>query len=111
MVAALAALTACGGPRETPMTRAQAMAATTPRVFKVIKVYDRVEDAIQAPDHDLGVSHYIEVDPLDGIGGRLLLPFDTWNTGKVPPEAGARVVLAPADWVRRDPTSAGRPPE
>ena len=107
--AVLATLAGCGGPRETATTVAQAMATTSPRVYKVIKVYDRVEDAISAPDHDPAITQYIEVQRLDGPGGRELLPYDEWNTGRPPPEAGSRVVIAPADWVKRSPDSAGRP--
>ncbi len=108
MMAVAIGLAGCG-PRETPTTVSTAMSSTTPRVYRVIKVYDRVDDDIQAPDHDPAITKYIEVERLDGPGGRELLPYDEWNTGRPPPEAGQRVVIAPADWVKRNPDSVGRP--
>jgi hypothetical protein len=104
------ALSACGGPREKPMPRSEALQDATPREMRVVKVWDQVEDSMDL-DRDENVSHVIECEVLSGPdqGKVLALPYDEWNVGHRPPRAGERVVVAPADWVRRDPNSHGRP--
>ena len=105
-------LAGCGGERDdsTIVTRTQAMADATPREMQVITVYDQVTD-IMNPDHDENISHMIEVEILsgEGQGKHFVFPYDEWNTGRHPPAVGARVVCAPADWVKRDPDSHGKP--
>jgi hypothetical protein len=105
-------LAGCGNtPREPPTPRAVALNDHTPREMRVVKVWDMVEDAMDA-NRDENVSHLIEVDVLSGPdqGKHMTLPFDEWNVGHRPPAVGDRVVLAPADWVRRDPDTPGHPP-
>jgi hypothetical protein len=104
------ALGACGGPREKPTPRAEALRDTTPRELRVVKVWDQIEDSMDV-DRDENVSHVIEVEVLSGPdqGKILALPYDEWNVGRRPPRAGERVVIAPADWVKRDVTGHGRP--
>ncbi len=116
VVAALAglaycALAGCEQPeRPTVIDRPHALDDPVPRRMHVIKVYDQVYDATDAP-RDINVSHQIKVRLLDGPDqGKLwLLPYDEWNVGKPPPKPGTDVVAAPSDWVRRDPNSTGVP--
>jgi hypothetical protein len=116
LAAPLAALAYCAlagcEPQERPtvIDRPHALDDPVPRRMHIIKVYDQVYDATDAP-RDINVSHEIKVRVLDGPGeGKLwLLPYDEWNVGRPPPKAGLDVVAAPSDWVRRDPNSTGVP--
>lgn len=105
-------LAACAahGPRERPWTRAEALAATAPLELEVLRVWDVVADALRV-GREPGTSHIIEVEVHSGVqaGQRLALPYDEWNVGAPPPPAGTRLVIAPADWVRRAKDSRGRP--
>jgi hypothetical protein len=60
---------------------------------------------------DPHVSHYVEVDIVSGKekGTRMTLPYDEWNVGEAPPSKGTILMMAPADWVKRNPKSQGRP--
>ena len=100
----------CGGPRQPAISRVDALHDVKPREFKVIKVWDEVRDNMDT-GRDPHISHVIEVEVLSGPdqGRQLTLPYDEWNVGKAPPTEGERVVIAPADWVKRDPDSKGRP--
>ncbi len=105
----LVVLAACNDARVPPTARAAALHDRTVREVRVVKVWDQVSDRLDA-DGDPHVSHYIEVDVVSGpdAGKQFTLPFDTWNVGKPPPAVGAVLVMAPADWVQRDPRSQGR---
>jgi hypothetical protein len=109
----LVLLTACSTRPDyaaPPLSRSQALARTEVLELKVKKVWNTVHDAL---DHDRepGISHVIEVEVVagPGAGTPLTLPYDEWNVGKEPPAAGARVVTAPADWVKRAKDTKGRP--
>lgn len=106
----LVLLTGCSSARVSPIDRGQALRDRTPREVKVVKVWDQVNDRLDGPT-DPQISHYIEVDVLDGpeAGKPMTLPYDRWNTGKEPPSRGDRLVVAPMDWVSRDPHTNGRP--
>jgi hypothetical protein len=107
--AALAFLGACTDTRVPPTARAVALSDNGVREVKIVKLWNQSGDRIG--ENDPHISHYIEVDVLsgEGAGKPLTLPYDTWNVGKPPPAVGTVVVMAPADWVRRDPVSQGRP--
>lgn len=106
----IAALSACGGPRVAPTRRSDALADARPREMRVIKVWDQLTDGTDE-SRDENVSHVIEVEVLSGEeqGKVMALPYDEWNVGRRPPAAGERVMSSPADWVRRNPDSRGRP--
>jgi len=111
LLASILCLVGCGGEARTkPLNRSQAIAKTEVLEVKVVKVWDVVVDAL---DHDRepGISHYVEVDVLSGssAGKQMTLPYDEWNVGGPPPEAGTTLVMAPADWVKRSKDSRGRP--
>jgi hypothetical protein len=110
LLVVLAALSSCGGPRVDPTSRTQALSDREPREMRVVKVWDQVAEGMDL-DRDENVSHLIEVEVTDGPekGRAMTLPYDEWNVGKRPPRAGDRVLIAPADWVKRSPTSSGRP--
>lgn len=104
-------LAGCGKDTRTqPLNRSQALARTEVLELTVVKVWDVVGDAL---DHDRepGISHIVEVDVRSGAsaGQQLALPYDEWNVGAPPPQPGATVVAAPADWVKRAKDSRGRP--
>lgn len=104
-------LTGCAQPeRPVVVTRLEAMDDIRPRRVHVVKVFDQVYDATDAP-RDESVGYEVQVRILDGPEqGRLMLwPFDDWNVGHLPPHPGTDLVVAPADWVRRNPASQGRP--
>ncbi len=103
-------LVGCNSPRVAPTPRAKAIQDTEPREMRVVKVWDQVAEGMDV-DRDENVSHLIEVEVLSGPhqGETMTLPYDEWNVGKKPPRAGDRVVVAPADWVKRDANSHGRP--
>jgi len=105
-------LPGCGGQRDTAtiVSRTQALADVVPKEMLVTHVYDSVTDIVN-PDHDENISAMIEVSILSGDdqGKDFVYPFDEWNVGHKPPQVGERVVLAPADWVRLDPDSHGKP--
>ncbi|MBA2480401.1 MAG: hypothetical protein H0V44_07045 [Planctomycetes bacterium] len=103
-------LAACGGPRVKPISRSAALSDPQPREMRVVKVWDQVTEGMDL-DRDENISHLIEVEITDGPekGTVMTLPYDEWNVGQRPPRAGDRVVLAPADWVKRSATSTGRP--
>ena len=105
-------LPGCGGQRDnaTIVTRTEALADAVPKEMLVTHVYDSVTDIVN-PDHDENISAMIEVTILSGDdqGKDFVYPFDEWNVGRKPPQVGERVVLAPADWVKLDPDSHGKP--
>ncbi len=107
----LALLTGCNDARVPPTPRAEALQDKEVREVLVVKVWDQGTDRLGGNNGDPHVSHYIEVDVLSGPGkGKpLTLPYDEWNVGKAPPANGAKLMMAPMDWVRRDPNSQGRP--
>jgi hypothetical protein len=96
--------------RTPALNRAQALARTDVLELRVVQVWNTVEDAL---DHDRepGIDYYIEVDVLTGrdAGKPMTLPYDSWNVGSGPPAVDSRVVVAPADWVKRAKDSKGRP--
>jgi len=106
----LVGLSSCDEPRVPPIPRHEAMADRTVREVKIIKVWDqsgnRMSDA-----GDPHVSHWIEVDIVSGDeqGHPMTLPYDNWSVGEEPPAKGTVLLMAPADWVRRNPKSQGRP--
>lgn len=111
LLGSLAVLTGCNESRVPPTSRGEALQDNEVREVKVIKVWDQGEDRLDSGDGDPHISHYIEVDVLSGKdkGKSLTLPYDEWNVGKAPPATGSTVMVAPMDWVRRDPNSQGRP--
>lgn len=110
MLLGLILLAGCNSSRVPPIGRGEALRDRIPREVRVVKVWDQVDDRLDGPT-DPQISHYIEVDVLDGpeVGKPMTLPYDRWNTGKEPPSRGDRLVMAPSDWVTRDPRTNGRP--
>ena len=110
LLMAVLLLAACGGARVPPTARSQAMLDREPREVKVVKVWDQISDRLEE-SADPHISHFIEVDVVSGPGAGkpMTLPYDQWNTGRVPPSAGDRLMMAPSDWVARDPRTPGRP--
>jgi hypothetical protein len=105
-----AALTSCDDPRVPPIPRSEALGDRTVREVKVIKVWDQTGNRMNNSG-DPHVSHFVEVDIVSGDekGTRMTLPFDEWNVGEAPPSKGTILMIAPADWVKRNPKSQGRP--
>jgi hypothetical protein len=103
-------LCSCNEARTPPIARRDALSDRTVREVTVIKVWDQVENRVDGMN-DPNVSHVVEVDVASGDdkGTQLTFPFDAWSTGKRPPAVGSTVMMCPADWVRRDPRSNGRP--
>lgn len=103
-------LVACSEPRVPPIPRGDALADRVIREVTVIKVWDQSTDRL-GDAGDPHISHYIEVDVVSGAekGTRMTLPYDEWNVGQAPPAKGRTLLIAPADWVQRSPTSQGRP--
>jgi hypothetical protein len=110
LVPLLCGLTACNEPRVPATSRSDSLTNRTPLAVEVVKVWNQATNRVEG-DNDPHVSHYIEVDVVDGpqAGTKLTLPYDAWNVGKEPPERGTRLVIAPADWVQRNNASTGRP--
>ena len=108
-LAILLVLSSCNEPRVPATMRGEALRDRAVREVKVVKIWDQGTDRISA-DSDPHVSHYIEVDVVSGAdaGEKLTLPYDAWNVGKEPPARGTVLLMAPADWVQRDPLSQGR---
>lgn len=106
----LAGLAGCDDPRVPPLARNEAINDRTPREVKIIKIWDQTDSRMNNGG-DPHVSHYIEVDILSGDekGTPMTLPYDEWNVGEAPPAKGTTLMIAPADWVKRNPKSQGRP--
>ena len=106
----LVGLTGCDDPRVPPLPRNEALNDRTVREVKIIKIWDQTGKRMSNAG-DPHVSHYIEVDVVSGDekDTKLTLPFDEWNVGEAPPSKGTILVMAPADWVKRNPKSQGRP--
>lgn len=106
----LAGLTGCDDPRVPPIARNEAISDRTPREVKIIKIWDQTGSRMGSGG-DPHVSHYIEVDIVSGDekGTPMTLPYDEWNVGEAPPAKGTTLMIAPADWVKRNPKSQGRP--
>lgn len=102
-------LTGCNEPRTPAISRSESLRDRAPLQVRVVKVWNQSTDRIES-DNDPHVSHFIEVDVIAGErkGDKLTLPFDAWNVGREPPSRGTELVIAPADWVQRDPRSKGR---
>jgi hypothetical protein len=108
-------LTACdsrNGPSPdcTAYSRAQAIEQAEPLDLEVVKVWSVVADALEH-GREPGISHRVEAVVKSGprAGEQLDLPYDEWNVGRAPPSKGARLIAAPADWVKRGKDSNGRP--
>lgn len=106
----LSGLTGCNDPRVPPLPRNEAINDRTVREVKIIKIWDQSEGRMDNAG-DPHISHYIEVDVVSGDekGTKLTLPYDEWNVGEAPPAKGTTLLVAPADWVKRNPKSQGRP--
>ena len=96
-------LAGCSGPRTTMVPKDEAKRDERVLRVRVVQVYDnRNLEYVREPN----VSHIVDVDVLDGptdlIGKPLALPFDLFYVAKPPPQAGAEVVITPADWVTRN---------
>jgi hypothetical protein len=106
----LAALLAgCAGPRTELMPKAEALKDARVMRVQVVKVYnnERMEHTTE-----FHVSHVVDVDVLEGpdelVGKPLTLPYDIFYVAKPPPAAGEVVVMAPADWVKRNTSGKAR---
>ena len=106
----LVILGGCREARAEPITRSAALHDRAVREVRVHKVWDQVDNRL-VDSGDPQVSHYIEVDILSGpnAGHPATFPYDRWNTGTMPPVAGDRVLMTPADWVARQDRTPGRP--
>lgn len=106
----LVGLTGCDDPRVPPLPRNEALSDRTVREVKIVKIWDQSGNRMDNAG-DPHVSHYIEVDVISGDekGTKLTLPYDEWNVGEAPPSKGTTLLVAPADWVKRNPKSQGRP--
>ena len=75
--------------------------------MRIISIYDGLRYS-----REPHVTHLVGVEIIDGpaavIGKRITLPYDKYNTGKEPPAAGTTVLIAPADWLKRNGRTFGR---
>jgi hypothetical protein len=103
-------LGACRSGTEAPPMSPQAAAQDrTPRRVRITRVHDQMESRVVSKV-DAMVTHYVEVVVVSGPdrGKPLALPYDEVNVGRAPPAVDSEVVMAPADWVRRDPRAMMR---
>ncbi|MFW5829104.1 MAG: hypothetical protein ACOCXA_02480, partial [Planctomycetota bacterium] len=75
---------------------------------EVVTVWDGLHHS-----RDPKVTHLIEVRlseaPAKFEGQVICFPYDSWSSGKEPPNEGETVVFMPSQWVQVDPRSMGRP--
>ncbi len=109
-VVVVVGLSGCDEPRVPPLARNEALSDHTVREVTIVKVWDQTGNRMNSGG-DPHVSHFVEVDIVSGAekGTRMTLPFDEWNVGQAPPNKGTTLLIAPADWVKRNPKSQGRP--
>ncbi len=103
----LLVLSSCGGPRATLVPIKEALRDTRVMRLEIVNVYNNKNLDYTTEFH---VSHVIDATVLDGpnnlIGQPIVLPYDLFNVAKPPPLPGETVIVAPADWVKRN--SAGK---
>ncbi len=106
IVPLLALLSGCSqSVRAEPLRRDQAQLDTTIRTLVVRYVWDQVDEPLDDAPREVFVSHYMDVDVVDGPdkGSAMTLPFDVRYAGRPVPKVGERLTAAPADFVPRNP--------
>ncbi len=78
-----------------------ASADRTPRTITVIEVHDGITTRPEGAYFRGDVTHWVEVEVLgaDGTTTPQTWPYDAQDFGRLPPEPGTTLVVAPAEWL------------